>query len=586
LQGKYKIFIYPRCKIVPQYQNISFIIKALKPALPRLLFILCLILTWTFSETLLFYMLKWIIDSFSSLSPLSNSWLLYFGAFVIIVLLIEASITLANYIHAKLVPHLSLILRQELTNNLLHKDLIFFNNEKVGDLTSRIAELPSAVENIIKIILYGIIAGSFGFFTTSALVAMNLGFIALYFLIWYALMMLIGGYFIKQTIKLSHQFAHSLNNANAELTELLQNILNIKVAAQEGFECERIKKDFQLVRFYQTQLEMLSFKTSTLRSIISALLLIGLFGFVLLKVSTNNASMGDLVFITSSAFIARRDIWRVSLQLTEIYKDFGFIKEIGNIVTFDKPTNKSPKTQALKQIKSIQLNSVSFGFPGNPLVLQDINLKILKGTKVALVGSSGVGKTTLAKVLQGMYTINQGQILINNINQAAYSAHSIMEHITYISQEPVLFNRTIKENITYLNSKIDAKSLAKIAKVTLCDDFIQKLPHKYDTVLTNLGNDLSAGQKQRIAVARALCSKAKWIILDEPSSALDTATEMQLIKNLLAFCKDRTLIIITHNPQIMKLMDKILLLQNGCIIAKGSHDEMKSKPLKSFKSQV
>jgi ABC-type multidrug transport system fused ATPase/permease subunit len=184
--------------------------------------------------------------------------------------------------------------------------------------------------------------------------------------------------------------------------------------------------------------------------------------------------------------------------------------------------------------------------------------------------------------------MNKGKILINNLNQTAYFDHLIMEHITYIPQEPILFNRTILENIIYLNDKIDANSLAKIAKITLCDDFIQKLPQKYDTVLTNLGNNLSAGQKQRIAVARALCSKAKWIILDEPSSALDTVTEKQLINNLLAFCKDRTLIIITHNPQIIKLMDKILLIQNGCKVAEGSYNELirKSKPFKNLMRQV
>jgi ATP-binding cassette subfamily B protein len=571
--------------------NTSFIIilKSLRPIFPKLVIILLLILLWTCFETFLLYMLKWVVDSGNKFDYLEVKWLLYLSIFTVIVFFIEVPMRVANFLHVQILPKAAQILRENLTARLLNKNIGFFSNEKLGNLVSRITELPQATENIIKILLYGIIAGSFNFVVTIVLVALNLGILALYFFIWYTLMMVVGVYFIKKTINFSQNYAHGINIANAELTEVLQNILNIKIAAKEFFELNRIKHFFHNVFYSQTQLEMLSFKADTIRSIISGLLLIGLFGFILLKVSDKSATFGDLIFVISSAFLARRDIWRVSLQLTEIYKDFGFIKEVEILTSSDSENQEIiAKQNSLKNIKSIKFEAVSFGFDNNSLVLKDIDFEIKQGIKVALVGASGAGKTTLAKVLQGINRMNKGRILINNLNQTAYFDHSIMEHITYIPQEPVLFNRTILENIIYLNDKIDANSLAKIAKITLCDDFIQKLPQKYDTVLTNLGNNLSAGQKQRIAVARAFCSKAKWIILDEPSSALDTVTEKQLINNLLAFCKDRTLIIITHNPKIMRLMDKILLMQNGCKVAEGSYNELikKSKPFKNLIRQV
>ena len=571
--------------------NTSFIIilKSLRPIFPKLVIILLLILLWTCFETFLLYMLKWVVDSGNKFDYLEVKWLLYLSIFTVIVFFIEVPMRVANFLHVQILPKAAQILRENLTARLLNKNIGFFSNEKLGNLVSRITELPQATENIIKILLYGIIAGSFNFVVTIVLVALNLGILALYFFIWYTLMMVVGVYFIKKTINFSQNYAHRINIANAELTEVLQNILNIKTATKEFFEINRIKHFFHNVFQSQTQLEMLSFKADTIRSIISGLLLIGLFGFVLLKVSDQSATFGDLIFVTGSAFLARRDIWRVSLQLTEIYKDFGFIKEVEILTSSDSENQEIiAKQNSLKNIKSIKFEAVSFGFDNNSLVLKDIDFEIKQGIKVALVGASGAGKTTLAKVLQGINRMNKGRILINNLNQTAYFDHSIMEHITYIPQEPVLFNRTILENIIYLNDKIDANSLAKIAKITLCDDFIQKLPQKYDTVLTNLGNNLSAGQKQRIAVARAFCSKAKWIILDEPSSALDTVTEKQLINNLLAFCKDRTLIIITHNPKIMRLMDKILLMQNGCKVAEGSYNELikKSKPFKNLIRQV
>ena len=227
-------------------------------------------------------------------------------------------------------------------------------------------------------------------------------------------MMLVGVYFIKKTINFSRNYAHGINIANAELTEVLQNILNIKIAAKEFFELNRIKHFFHNVFYSQTQLEMLSFKADTIRSIISGLLLIGLFGFILLKVSDKSATFGDLIFVISSAFLARRDIWRVSLQLTEIYKDFGFIKEV-EILASSENQEIIAKQKSLKDIKSIKFESVSFGFDTNSLVLKDINFEIKQGIKVALVGASGAGKTTLAKVLQGINRMNKGKILINNL---------------------------------------------------------------------------------------------------------------------------------------------------------------------------
>ncbi len=565
----------------------SFILESLKPIIPQLFSILFLVLLWTCFETFLLYTLKEIVDSFS-LSSFSNINLFYyFCAFVIIIIFIEVPMRIANFLHARVLPRAAQIIRENLTEKLLNKDISFFSNEKLGDLVSRVAGLPQAIENIVKVLLYGIIAGSFSFLVTIVLISLNLANLALYFLLWYLLMGLVGIYFIKRTINLSQNFAHGINMANAELTEGMQNILNIKTAAKEDFELSRMKNFFYNVLQSQTELEMLSFKADMIRSIISGILLIGLFGFVLLKISEHNATLGDLIFVISSAFIARRDIWRVSLQLTEIYKNFGFIKEV-EILTKNETQEIGSNQKALKNIKSIKFDSISFGFTLNSLILKDISFEIKEGTKVALVGSSGAGKTTLAKVLQGIYQASDGKILINEQAQNNFSIKSILEHVTYISQEPVLFNRSIKENINYLNDEIDDKSLAKITQVALCDDFINKLSQKYDTQLSNLGNNISAGQKQRVAIARALCSKAKWLILDEPSSALDIATESKLIKNLLTYCKNRTLIIITHNPTIMKSMDKIIYLEDGCIVAEGSHNELikKSNLYKSFIKRI
>ncbi|MDF3047872.1 MAG: putative transporter ATP-binding protein [Candidatus Midichloriaceae bacterium] len=566
-------------------KGINYALRGLKSIAFQIVLIFLLVLIWTSFETLLLYALKLIIDDIEGLDSIHSLWSNYLGIFAITVFFIEAPMRLASYIHANALPKTALVLRGIFTDKLLNKGLVFFDNKRIGNLVSRIAELPQATENIIKILLYGVISGSFGFFITVLLVALNLGLLALYFLIWYILMMIIGVCFIKQTIIISQNYAQEVNTANAELTGLLQNIVSVKMANKEGSESNRIKQFFQTVAKYQTQLEMLSFKADTLRSIISGGLFIGLFAFVLAHVYKGEASIGDLVFVMSSACLVRRDIWRVSLQLTEVYRYFGFIKEIEIIATPDEEKNLRVTEKRLTNIKSIRFHSICFKFNKDTSILQGVDFEIKKGMKVALVGASGAGKTTLIKLIHGIYTPYKGQIFLNDVSQDSFSASSIVENIAYVSQEPILFNRSIRDNITYLNSDADDKYIERIAKVTLCDEFINKLPHKYDTILNNSGNELSAGQKQRIAVARALCSKAKWIILDEPSSALDAKTEAKLIKNLLTYCRNRTLIIITHNLEIIQEMDKILLLENGLIAADGGHAELKKKS-KSYKTFI
>ncbi|WHA04474.1 ABC transporter ATP-binding protein/permease [Candidatus Bandiella numerosa] len=553
----------------------NYIIEILKPFFLQLFIILLLILIWTCSETFLLYILKWTIDDLHQTTFTNEKYWLYIGLFILIIFFIEMPMRIANFLHAKLSPKISHILRDKLTAKLLKKDLMFFNHNKIGDLSSKIAQLPNAIENTIKTSLYGVIAGSFSFLVMIALIALDLWTIGIYFVIWYVLMITIGIYFIKNTIKLSQSYAHDINLANAELTELLQNILNIKVAAKESYESFRIKKFYNNIAHNQTLLEILLFKADTLRSIISAFLLIGLFSFSLLQVLKGLATVGDLTFITSAAFIARRDIWRVSLQLTEIYKDFGFIKKIQAIAS---SSSQQSSKKTLTNIKSMKLDHAYFSFNKNQCILKDINLEIKEGQKIALVGTSGAGKTTLAKILQGVYRLQQGNFLINGTdNYYDFSSNNIISHLTYIPQEPILFNRSIRDNITYLDNQADDEKVKKIAKITLCEDFINQLPLKYETILSNLGNNLSAGQKQRLALARALCSKTKWLVLDEPSSALDSITEISLIKNLLSHCQDYTLIFITHNTKIMELMDEIVFLQHGSIVAKNNYTNLNKK---------
>ena len=227
----------------------------------------------------------------------------------------------------------------------------------------------------------------------------------------------------------------------------------------------------------------------------------------------------------------------------------------------------------------VKFNDVDFAYPEKTrsTLFKGLNFKIKPGEKVGLVGPSGGGKTTITQLLLRFMDVQDGEITIDGQNIAAITQSDLRSRIAYVSQEPILFHRTLAENIGYGNHEADQQVIEGIAKMANAHEFIAKLPKGYDTLVGERGVKLSGGQRQRVAIARAMLKNAPILVLDEATSALDSESEVLIQDALWKLMEGRTAIVIAHRLSTIQKMDRIIVLEDGQIVEQGSHKELLRK---------
>lgn len=236
----------------------------------------------------------------------------------------------------------------------------------------------------------------------------------------------------------------------------------------------------------------------------------------------------------------------------------------------------NPPNPVIKKIDGkIVFDNVSFSYPGtNNYVLRNISFEVSSGQTVAIVGTTGSGKTTLTKLISRLYNVIEGKIEIDDINIKNYSLKSLRDQIAYIEQDVFLFSKSAYENIAFGRENFSKEEIIKVAKEAQAHDFIDELPEQYETSVGERGVQLSGGERQRIAIARAFLSDPKILILDDASSSIDAQTEEKIQEAISKILRDRTTLLITHRLSQIRWADLIIVLEKGRIVAKGSHKDL------------
>ncbi|MBO5370374.1 MAG: ABC transporter ATP-binding protein [Clostridia bacterium] len=291
---------------------------------------------------------------------------------------------------------------------------------------------------------------------------------------------------------------------------------------------------------------------------------------------TGGFDVGGLAVFVNYSRQFSRPINEISMQVANIFSALSGAERVFAVMDEEPEADMTDKPDIGEVNGEVELVDVSFGYNPDKLVLKNISLKAQKGQKIAFVGSTGAGKTTITNLVNRFYDIESGKILIDGKNISDFNKHSLRESIAMVLQDTHLFTGTVMENIRYGRLNATDEEVIQAAKTASAHSFIMRLPQGYNTVLEGDGSNLSQGQRQLLNIARAAVSEAPILVMDEATSSVDTRTEKHIEHGMDRLMKNRTTFIIAHRLSTIRNADLIMVLENGEIIEKGTHDELLS----------
>ena len=465
-------------------------------------------------------------------------------------------------------------LRKQMFSNLINLDLIYYIKNKVGATISRISTDTLFLNNSMTLIYSSLFRDSM---TIIVLIGnmfyqnWKLAFLAIIFFPLSFIPIAILG---KRIRYLTGNLQSQLGTISGNLEEIFKNIKIVKSYTAEKFEISKTFRQIDKAREINLKQEKTIAKTRPFTELLGAVLAgVIIYGGGIFVIKEGMTS-GELMSFLASLMLAYAPLKRLINVNVQMQSGLSAANRIFEII--DAKVLIKDGSERLSNIKNILINNLKFKYENSTnLCLNQISLKINPGKKIAFVGSSGAGKSTLLNLLIRLFDINEGQILINGKDIKNYRLNDLRNKITYVPQETLLFDGSIKENIKY-NSDITDSEIKNIIKLCSLEEFVYSLPEKLNSMIGEGGMKISGGQRQRIGIARALAKKNKFLFFDEPTSNLDLKTENLIFDNLYSL-KDITIIVVAHRLDTIKNFDEIYLFENGRIIEKGKHKELMKK---------
>lgn len=403
-------------------------------------------------------------------------------------------------------------------------------------------------------------------------------YIGFYFIIGSFILYYINKIKNKQRNKIWREYKHIDEKNQSILSEMLRGFRDLKVLDLKKGMLKYIDNNLEENRFKSYNMDMINSKYDMISNNIQSLLRIMLLILCLILINNKSLSIANFLIV----FVYQDKIYGLIYSLTHIITELNLFnlcsKNILEIMSNIKKDEYGDKD--FKSCKgNLEFKNVSFSYKKNKNILNNINFKINAKEKVSIVGKSGVGKSTLINLICKLYDVKSGEILIDNHNINDLSYEYLKRNISVVSQNPYIFNLSIKENLMLAKEKVSMEEIINSCKLVSLHDYIMTLPNKYDTILDENGINLSGGQKQRLSIARAIIKNSKIIIFDEATNSLDEETN-KIIKETINFLnKNSTIIIITHKLKNIIDSDKIILIENGEIVKIGNHKDLMTNKL-------
>lgn len=564
-------------------QSISSL-KFLKPYLNQQklkLIIMFLALIVTSSSVLIFSKyLSYIIDHFFS-NSMNPDFLNFFLYQNLLILILAIGTAMRYYFTTSIGENIVLNIKKDLFNHLLSLSPSFFETEKTGSIISQIQNDTQIIQNLIGSNVSVALRNLIMFLGGIIMLLLMSSKLTLFITILIPIIIIPIIIFGKKIKKLSKESQKQQGILTSLSEESINSIKTIQSYSAEEYEKKRFHSS--LKSNLQTSLSLARSK-SMLIFIVIFLIFCGV-GLILwyggYDVVSGEMTIGELSSFIFLAVICAGSIGGLSETFGEIIKSAAAceraaeflnlkseIKDLVNSINIDK-----------EQLKFLRFKDVNFSYPSkkNSLVLNNLNFKININEKIAIVGKSGAGKSTILESIIRFYDINSGDILLNDHSIKNINIKDLRNKIAYIPQDPVIFSSTIYENILFGNFKSNYDQVLQAAKLAAVDEFTNNLPEGYNTFIGQKGVRLSGGQKQRIALARAILKNPEILLLDEATSALDYKNEKLIQEAINNVSKGKITITIAHRLSTVVNSDRILVLDKGALIEQGTHQELMDK---------
>ncbi|ESY91900.1 ABC transporter ATP-binding protein [Mesorhizobium sp. LNHC209A00] len=554
----------------------AFIKHYVHRQLPQFILLTVLVISAASCAVAIQYVMKVLVDAMAG--PRDSSAAQTALAIFISLIAVESILwRLCGWLGCKATLAIGVQMRLDLFDFLNGQPMKYFAENLAGSLGQRVTATagnfgaltniviwriaPPAVDFIGTVIVFTVVDWRMAVALASAVVVIMGGLLA----------------FGERGRHLHRTYASYANEVGGSLIDVITNMWSVKAFSARAREHARLAASFRTEADAQRDSWMYTEKARLIHDIALWVMAGGMLAWAVRQWSRGEITPGDVVLVSALTFRILHGSRDMALSLVDMVQHFGFIEDTLRIIGQPQTVVDMPQAPAIRpRGGAIEFRKVSFTYGTEIDAIHNLDLSIPAGQKVGIVGPSGAGKSTFVHLVQRLYDVQGGQILIDGQPIASVTQDSLREALAVVPQEILLFHRTVMENIRFARPEASDDEVYAAARAAHCEAFISRLSEGYDTLVGERGVKLSGGQRQRIGIARAFLKAAPVIVLDEATSALDTESELMIQASLVKMFRDRTVIAVAHRLSTLSSFDRILVMNGGRVLEDGNAAELRA----------
>lgn len=555
---------------------LRFLWQSTKPSLRLAALASIAVLGAAILEALIPYFLKHTVDALTGVADTSaQTVLVWLSAAVAGIFMSDVCWRISGSVGGAWITQTEGRSYKRLFDHLSKHSQTFFDNRFAGSLVGAVNTAADSGSSLIELYLWNYLNRVIGIALSAALIFSTNALVGYLFIGWVCILIPINYKLAKKRGALAATESGLQQTLRGRAIDVMSNISIVHQFARRADERVRINRDVDTYQAAAKASWVFSEVINIINNILSTLFLLATVGILFTQWKAGNVTAGEFVMVISLLTMTASMLQYVGHSMNRYARNFGEMKEsLDTILEPHTITDLHTARDLVVADGSIAFENVSFHYNEHQSVLHGLSVQIKPGERVGIVGPSGAGKTTLVRLLLRQHEPTDGTITIDRQDIGLVTLDSLRQAIATVPQEPLLFHRSIKENILYGRPDATDAEVIEAATLAQAHSFISTFPDGYETIVGERGVKLSAGQRQRIAIARAILKRAPILILDEATSALDSESEVAIQKALEELMKGKTVLAIAHRLSTLREMDRIIVLKDGAIIEDGTHHKL------------